>query len=47
MKLFGSTKKFIEKRKNGENALSLEVFEVVLIQLNLVNNQYQLKFEVL
>ena len=41
MKLFGSTKKLIDKTKNGENVPSLEVVEVVLIQCNLVDNQYQ------
>ena len=47
MKLFGSTKKLIDKTKNGENVPSLEVAEVVLVQCNLVNNQYQQKSEVL
>ena len=32
---------------NGENVQSLEVVEVVLVQYNLVNNQYQQKSEVL
>ena len=45
MKLFGSTKKLIDKTKNGENVPSLEVAEVVLVQCNLVNNQYQQKSE--
>ena len=41
MKLFGSTKKnSIDKTKNGENVSSLEVFEIVLVQCNLVDNQY-------
>ena len=40
MKLFGSTKKIIAKTKNGENVPSLEV---VLVQCNLVDNQYQQK----
>ena len=31
MELFGSTKKSIDKTKNGENVLSLEVVEVVLV----------------
>ena len=35
MKLLRSTKKLIDKTKNGENAVSLEVVEVVLIQCNL------------
>ena len=41
MKLFRSTKKLIDKTKNGENVPSLEVVEVVLVQCNLVDNQYQ------
>ena len=47
MEFFGSTKKLIEKTKNGENVPSLEVFEVFLVQCNLVDNQYQQKSEVL
>ena len=47
MKLFGSTKKLINKTKNGEKVPSLEVVEVVLVQCNLVDNQYQQKSEVL
>ena len=47
MKLLGSTKKLIGKTKNGENVPSLEVVEVVLVQGNLVDNQYQQKSEVL
>ena len=38
MELFGSTKKLVRKTKNGENAASLEVVEVVLGQWNLVNS---------
>ena len=38
MKLFGSTKKLIDKTKNGEKVPSLEVVEVVLVQCNLVDN---------
>ena len=34
-------KKLLEKTKNGENVLILEVVEVVLVQYNLVNNHYQ------
>ena len=41
MELFGST---TDKTKNGENVSSLEV---VLVHCNLVDNQYQLKSEVL
>ena len=44
MKLFGSTKKLIEKTQNEENVPSLAVVEVVLIQCNLVDNQYQQKY---
>ena len=47
MKLFGSTKKSIDELKNRENVLSLEIVEVVLVQCNLVDNQYQQKSEVL
>ena len=39
-KLFGSTKKLIDKTRNGEKIPSLEVVEVVLVQCNLVDNQY-------
>ena len=46
IKLFGTTK-LINKTKNGEKVPSLEVVEVVLVQYNLVNNQYQQKFDVL
>ena len=41
MRLFGSTKKFIGKTKIGEKVPSFEVLEVVLVQCNLVDNQYQ------
>ena len=47
MNSFGSTKKLIDKTKYGENLLTLEVVEVVLLQWNLVDNQYQRKSEVL
>ena len=47
MKLFGSTKKIIDKTKNGENVPSLEVVEVVFVQWNLVDKQYQQKSEAL
>ena len=46
VKFFGNTKKLIGKTKSGENFPSLEVVEVVLVQRNLVDNQYQQKFEV-
>ena len=41
MKLFGNTKKLMNKTKNGENVPSLEVVEVALVQCNLVGNRYQ------
>ena len=44
MKLFGSTEKLIEKTMNGENVRILEVVEIVLVQCNLVDNQYQQKW---
>ena len=47
VELFGSTKKLIDKTKNGENEPSLQIAEIVLVQGNLVDNQYQQKFEVL
>ena len=40
MKLFGSTKKSIDKTTNGENVPRLEVVKLVLVQCNLVGNQY-------
>ena len=47
VKLFDSTKKLTDKTKNGENVPSFEVIEVVLVQSNLVDNQYQQKSEIL
>ena len=41
MKLFGSTKKVVNKDKNGENVLKLESVEVILVHCNLVKNDYQ------
>ena len=35
MKIFGITKKLIDKIKNGENVLSLDVVEVVYMKYNL------------
>ena len=46
-KLLGSTKKLIDKIKNGENVPSLEVVEAVLVHCNLVDSQYQQNSEVL
>ena len=41
MKLLGSTKNKITKDKNGENVPHLEITEIVLVQCNIVNNDYQ------
>ena len=41
MKLLGSTKKEIDKDKNGENVPKLEFVDVVLVHCNLVKNDYQ------
>ena len=41
MKFLGSTKSKVTKDKNGENAPHLEIVELVLVQCNLVNNDYQ------
>ena len=46
MKLLASTKKIIDKTKNEGSVPSLEVVEMVLVQCNLVDNQYQRKSEV-
>ena len=40
MQLLGSSKKVIDKNKNGEFAPRLETVEVVLVHCNLVNNNY-------
>ena len=47
MKLLGSTKKLIDKTKNGENVPSFEVVEIVSVQYNLVDNQYKQKSNIL
>ena len=39
-------KKLVNKPKNGEIVVSFKVVEEVLIQYNLVDNQYQQKSEV-
>ena len=41
MKLLGSGKKDVDKDKDGENLPKLESAEVVLVQCNLVKNDYQ------
>ena len=40
MQLLGSTKKDVDKDKNGENVPKLEIVEVVLVHCNLVKNDY-------
>ena len=47
MNLFGSTENKINKSRNGENVLHLEITEVVLVYCNIVNNDYQLDSRVL
>ena len=47
MKLFGSTKKPIDKTKNRENVPRLDVVETVSVQCNLPDNHYQHKSDVL
>ena len=41
MKLLGSTKKDVDQDKDGEDVQKLESVEVVLVNCNLVNNNYQ------
>ena len=41
MKLLGSTKKDVDQDKVGEDVAKLESVEVVLVDCNLVNNNYQ------
>ena len=41
MKLLGSTESKLTKDKNGENVPHLEIVELVLVNCNLVNNDYQ------
>ena len=41
MKLLASTKKVVDKDKNGENVPKLEIVEVVLVHCNLVKSDYQ------
>ena len=47
MKLLGSTKKVVDKDKNGENVPKLESVEVVLVHCTLVKNDYQHSLKVL
>ena len=39
--MLGSTESKITKDKSGENVLHLEIVELILIQFNLVNNNYK------
>ena len=41
MQLLGSSEKVTDKNKNGETVPRLEAIEVVLVDCNLVNNNYQ------
>ena len=41
MKLLGSTKKDVDKDKDGESVTKLEFVEVVLVHCNLVKSNYQ------
>ena len=47
MKLLGSTKKDVNKDKDGEDVPKLESTEVVLVHCNLLNNSYQQASKVL
>ena len=40
MKLLGSTKNKITKNKNGENVPPLQITEVVVVDCNIVGNDY-------
>ena len=41
MKLLGSTENKITKDKDCENVPHLKITEVILVQCNIVNNDYQ------
>ena len=47
MRLLESTKKGVDKDKDGENAPRLESVEVVLVHCNLVKSDYQRTSKVL
>ena len=47
MQLLGSSKKVIDKNKDGEIVPRLETVDVVLVDCNLVNNNYQQASKVL
>ena len=47
MKLLASTKKDVDKDKDGEDVPKLESVEVVLVHCNVVNNNYQQALKIL
>ena len=47
MKLLGSTKKEVDKDKDGEDVPKLEFVEVVFVHFNLINSNYQQASKVL
>ena len=47
MKLLGSTKKYVNQDKDGEDVPKLESVDVVLVHCNLVNNNYHQASKVL
>ena len=47
MKLLGSTKSKKNKDKNSKNVLHLETIEVILVNCNIINNNYQHNLRVL
>ena len=47
MNLLGSSKKVVDKDKNGENVPKLESVDVILVHCSLVKNDYQHSSKVL
>ena len=47
MQLLGSSKNFIDKKKDGEIVTRFEAVEVALVHCNLVNSNYQQASKVL
>ena len=47
MKLLGSTKRDVDKDKDGEDVPKVKSVEVVLVHCNLINNNYQQASKVL
>ena len=47
MRLLGSTEKKIDRDKNGEKVLHLEITEVILVHCDIVKNDYQRDSKVL